>query len=223
MKIAISDIHGCIKTFKALLSKLGFSKNDTLFLLGDYIDRGPDSKGVIDYIWELQSENYDVRCLRGNHDQMMLDALFSMKWQRTWLHNGGWTTIESFDAKLLSEIPIQYFNFFKEMPYYFEEDEYLLVHAGLNFMEDDPLSDKEAMLWERNWDHKIDKEWLGNRIIIHGHTPIKKFKIEHSLLTLEETPVINIDNGCVYDRGELNNLCAFDMTNRKLYFQANVD
>jgi len=49
-KFAISDIHGCAKTFKALLKKINFSKEDELYLLGDYIDRGPDSKGVIDYI-----------------------------------------------------------------------------------------------------------------------------------------------------------------------------
>ena len=52
-KYAISDIHGCLKTFKALLTKLDFSKQDELYLLGDYIDRGPDSKGVIDYIWNF--------------------------------------------------------------------------------------------------------------------------------------------------------------------------
>ncbi|MFT5168289.1 MAG: serine/threonine protein phosphatase 1, partial [Saprospiraceae bacterium] len=60
---AISDIHGCAKTFKALLEQISFSKEDVLYLLGDYVDRGPDSKGVIDHIWQLQSEGYTVFCL----------------------------------------------------------------------------------------------------------------------------------------------------------------
>ena len=55
-KIVISDIHGCLNSFKALLYKIVYSKRDELYLLGDFIDRGPDSKGVIDYIWKLQIE-----------------------------------------------------------------------------------------------------------------------------------------------------------------------
>ncbi len=67
-KLAIGDIHGCNKTFKALLDQINLSKDDELTLLGDYIDRGPDSKGVIDTIINLQSSGYQVRALRGNHD-----------------------------------------------------------------------------------------------------------------------------------------------------------
>ncbi|MCC6412552.1 MAG: metallophosphoesterase, partial [Saprospiraceae bacterium] len=63
-KYAISDIHGCNKTFLALLENLDFSKADELYLLGDYVDRGPDSKGVFDTIFRLQSEGYKVQCLR---------------------------------------------------------------------------------------------------------------------------------------------------------------
>ena len=95
-KIAISDIHGCCKTFKALLNKIKFNSNDELYLLGDYIDRGPDSKGVIDYIWQLQKEGYQVNCLRGNHEQMMLRAAFVENKLDHWMRNGGETTLFSF-------------------------------------------------------------------------------------------------------------------------------
>ena len=64
-KFAISDIHGCLKSFEALLDKIQLSTSDELYILGDYIDRGPDSKGVIDYIWKLEQEGYAVKCLRG--------------------------------------------------------------------------------------------------------------------------------------------------------------
>jgi serine/threonine protein phosphatase 1 len=90
-KFAISDIHGCNRTFNEVLQKTGLNKDDQLFLLGDYIDRGPDSKGVIDTIFNLQNEGYQVHCLRGNHEQMLMDA-----WQkndfhytRRWLMHGG--------------------------------------------------------------------------------------------------------------------------------------
>lgn len=66
---AITDLHGCARTFRALLDKIRFSKEDELYLLGDYINRGPDSKGVIDHILELRESGHTVHCLRGNHQR----------------------------------------------------------------------------------------------------------------------------------------------------------
>ena len=68
-RFAISDIHGCAKTFEALLDRIALSTQGELYLLGDYLDRGPDSKGVLDLIFRLQREGYAVHCLRGNHEQ----------------------------------------------------------------------------------------------------------------------------------------------------------
>ena len=63
-QIAISDIHGCARTFKKLvLEKVVLDKQDTLFLLGDYINKGPDSKGVLDFIFELKNSGFNVQCL----------------------------------------------------------------------------------------------------------------------------------------------------------------
>ena len=70
-KFAISDIHGCAKNFKALLDRISLSLGDELYLLGDYIDRGPDSKGVIDHVWQLQKTGHTVHCLCGNHEQRL--------------------------------------------------------------------------------------------------------------------------------------------------------
>ena len=94
-RFAISDIHGCIKTFKTLVDRIEFSKEDTLYLLGDYIDRGPDSKGVIDHIWKIQEEGYRVHCLRGNHEQMLLEELKNIKF---W-YQGEPAMLKSFNAK----------------------------------------------------------------------------------------------------------------------------
>lgn len=223
-KIAISDIHGCCKTFKALLHKIEFSQEDELYLLGDYIDRGADSKGVIDYIWQLQKEGYKVNCLRGNHEQMMLRASRMEEKVGHWLRNGGNTTLYSFGAINIGDIPSEYLKWMWELPYYFLVDKYILVHAGLNFQKESPLSERYDILWIRRWYEHIDKDWLNGATIIHGHTTMRKAKIEEMLLDIENTPVLDIDNGCVFKDSEgKGRLCAFDLGNRQLYFQENID
>ena len=72
MKYVISDIHGCIRTFEALLKMLHFSISDELYLLGDYIDRGPDSKSVLDLILSMRNKGYKIAALRGNHEELLL-------------------------------------------------------------------------------------------------------------------------------------------------------
>ena len=103
-RFAITDIHGCAQTFKALLNRISFSKDDVLYLLGDYIDRGPDSRGVIDHIWKLQKEGYQVHCLRGNHEQMLLDEVAS---KNVW-YKGEHATLQSFNANSNKDIPKAY-------------------------------------------------------------------------------------------------------------------
>lgn len=218
MQYAISDIHGCLKTFQALLKALQFSKKDRLFLLGDYIDRGSDSKGVIDYIWHLQAQGYTVQCLKGNHEQMMLDARHDMSKQRMWLMNGGIATSASFGANHLSDIPKKYFHWMEELPHYLEVDHYILVHAGLNFDVGSPLDHKHSMLWIRNWYHQINYDWLNGRIIIHGHTPTMKTVIQQRAKDLDLQPALVIDNGCVFDRPGFGTLAAYSLDEQSLYF-----
>lgn len=218
-RFAISDIHGCLKTFKALLKQISFSKSDELYLLGDYIDRGPDSKGVIDYIWQLQSKGFQVHCLKGNHEQMMLDSFSNLKSQRNWLMHGGWTTIESFKVQNLHEISRKYIHWLKELAHFKEIKGYILVHAGLNMDFKNPLEDQVSMLWIRNWYQNINKDWLRNRVIVHGHTPVPQAVIENSLKNLATTPAIDIDGGCVFVDDKYQKLCAFDLDDQKLYFQ----
>lgn len=228
-KFAISDIHGCNKTFLALLEKIQFSTADELYLLGDYIDRGPDSKGVIDSIFTLQQAGYQVHCLMGNHELMMLKAFAEEdeddQQMNLWLRNGGAATIQSFatsDGK--PDIPDVYFQFIENLKFYIETGDYILVHAGLNFKQMNPLSDEISMLWIRDWYDHIDREWLNGRIIVHGHTPIGFKNIENQLDTLLGKPVVNIDAGCVYKgrAPEFGYLCAFDLTERVLHFQEHI-
>lgn len=225
-KIAISDIHGCCKTFRKLVeSTLCLHLEDELYLLGDYIDRGPDSKGVLDYILELKDKGYYIRTLTGNHELMLLgnktQATSFPAWESI---NGGALTLKSFGVKYIDDIPALYWDFFNNLEFYISLDHYLLVHAGFNFELDNIFSDTNAMAWIRSWYSSFDKIKAQNKIIIHGHTPIGKKYILNSLKNLYIYPILNIDNGCFRTNNEgMRQLCAFDMTNGKLYFERNID
>src|SRR5678815_3715272 len=190
---AIGDLHGCSKTFRKLVTEgIRLEKMDELFCLGDYVDRGPDSKGVIDYIFELREQGFTVHTLRGNHDQMMMDAQKNSDSFKDWLRNGGNTTLQSFHVESYDELDSKYKRFFYETQYYIETGKYILVHAGLNFRYDNPFEDKHAMMWIRGF--SVDEKKLGGRVIVHGHTPIPWEIIQAQ----NGQQVIDIDGGCVY-------------------------
>jgi len=192
-RFAIGDIHGCSKTFRKLvLDTIQFQKEDELYCLGDYVDRGPDSKGVIDFILELRERGFNVHALRGNHDQMMMDSGVDVSRFIDWTKNGGLTTLDSFDIRNYSQMESKYKTFFYNTSFYFESGKYILVHAGLNFNVDDPFADTESMMWIRKF--KVDENILGDRIIVHGHTPMTWGTIQHQ----RGQNVIDIDGGCVY-------------------------
>lgn len=224
-KICISDIHGCVATCKALLEQLQFTKEDTLYLLGDYIDRGPDSKGVIDYIKELQEQQYQVVALRGNHEQMLINDHMA-ETKRGWHDMGDEALLKSFGLKNLKLLPLSYIDFCNTLPYYHIDDDFIAVHAGINCTHDRPLEHSEELLWIRNWYETINYDWLGDKIIIHGHTPFTKYEIEAQFQELGQTQVLNIDCGAFMSQQKeagLGHLCAFDVTHQKLYFQENID
>lgn len=221
----ITDIHGCSKTLEALLGRIGYNREDTLYLLGDYIDRGPDSKGVLDLVMQLKQTKHEIHCLLGNHEIMMLHALQqptsqeAIHWKR---FNGGEDTLRSFGAVTVKDIDSQYIDFMLGMAHYLEVDRYILVHAGLNLSIADPFSDKNAMLWIRG-DNTLNKKWLGDRVIVHGHTPQGKSQIEKNVKKMNQHPIVGIDSGCVYPRGEYHHLCALELHSHELVFQKNID
>lgn len=224
-KFAISDIHGCAKSFRALVQKkIDLGPKDELYLLGDYIDRGPDSKDVIDFIIELKNAGFKVHCLRGNHEDMMLSALNSKKDLDLWVYNGGGATLKSFRAQGVDQISVKYINLIKEFDFYLEVDNFLLVHAGLNFRQKDPLTINKDMLWIRYWTDRINKRWLGNRKIIYGHTPITETQIRADAAIIDKLQFLNIDCGCYYShKQDKGKLCAFELKSQQLYFQENIE
>jgi len=224
-RYAITDIHGCAKTFRTLIRDvIKLQLEDVLFLLGDYVDRGPDSKGVLDFIFDLQDQGFQVHCLKGNHEEMMLQSLTHEAQYMNWLKHGGRETLKSFGVHEIQEVPAPYFEFIRKLPHYEQMDDYILVHAGLNFRIGDPLSDPTSMLWIRPWDVDVDHQWLNGRIILHGHTPVDQQIIEYQLENAETNSLIDLDNGCfrTEDPGK-GQLCAFNLDTRELFFQANLD
>jgi serine/threonine protein phosphatase 1 len=215
---AIGDIHGCSKTFKKLLlDKIKVNKSDTLYCVGDYIDRGEDSKGVVDLILDLRTEGYTIHTLRGNHEQMLLDSITDEFETDAWLKNGGSATLRSFGIQSLRELQAIYLSFFEETKYYCKVENYIIVHAGLNFNKKDILADKDAMLWARYFDPV--QPALEDQVLIHGHTP----KPLDYILN-QKGNCLDIDGGCVYTKKKnMGKLVAYDLDEKKYIVQNNCE
>jgi len=231
----IPDIHGYSKTLKALLEEqIRPTRNDIIYFLGDYIDRGPDSKGVIDYIIGLQNDNYTIHTLLGNHEDYLirtydnesvkknfLGITYQNNLKKEWFKYGGKETLKSFQVSDVHEIPEKYISWMRKLTYYIQLDTFLLVHAGFNFNLDDPFQDKASMLWIKEF--KVDKKKAGNRKVVHGHVPVSLDFIE-LLRTSKTFSFIDIDNG-IYMPGKegFGNLVALELTTMEIRVQHNVD
>ena len=218
-RFVIPDVHGCLQTLHKLIEDvIRLERMDTVYLLGDLIDRGPDSKGVIDYILTLREKGFRPVALRGNHEQMLIDACHDQNSYCTWKLNGGAATLESFDVNIPDKIPMKYRRFFESLPFYIELPEIILVHASINCAAEDPFSDHDAMLWRRS--SPLDNSRLGGRKMISGHTPCSRSDIIESL----SSEHITLDNGCVYtDRNGLGSLSVIELGTMKVSFLENCE
>jgi serine/threonine protein phosphatase 1 len=189
---AIGDIHGCYDRLKALVGKIpiDFSR-DTLLFIGDYIDRGPHSAEVVDYLIQLKKRVKEVIFLKGNHEDM-LDKFLSGDDRFTYLLNGGQQTLDSYLKKPVQSesfpIPSDHIEFFKSLRLYYETEEFIFVHAGLRPRTPLETQSTEDLLWIR--DNFISTKYDFGKRVIFGHTPLKK--------PLVEPNKIGIDTGAVY-------------------------
>ena len=213
---AIGDIHGCFDSLKELIeTEILLQKNDTLVLLGDYIDRGDKSKEVVDFVIELMEEGYDIVPLMGNHEVMLLDAYENEKSISIWIQNGGAETLKSFEISSLKTIELKYIEFFKKLKYYYSSGDFLFVHAGFTNNVVNPFTDFYSMLWKCK--ESYTNPLLVNKTIIHGHNPISISKCEDRILSLLD--VIDIDTGCVYkDKEGFGRLTAYECNTRRILF-----
>lgn len=215
--IAIGDIHGCAATVKALIEELKPFYDRTFVFVGDYIDRGPDSQGVVEFLLDFRKE---VNCvfLRGNHEQMMLDALGGGD-RQLWLMNGGRTTIHSYENDGQQfDLPSDHMQFYEETALYYDTENYFFVHAGLSPVKTikESLKDKNQMqdfLWIRSHLNVFKKPW--EKTVVFGHTPRPH--------PVHKSKMIGIDTGCVYDRQGYRKLTAVRLPEEKFVEHPCID
>ena len=148
----------------------------------------------------------------------MLNSVNDEKSFLHWTKNGGDKALASFKIDSINKLKPVYRNFIKRTKFYIKTKDFMLVHAGLNFTIENPLADKDAMLWIRNF--TINKEYLNGKILIHGHTPITR----DQLISQKFESPINLDGGCVYkDRIGFGSLFALNFHDRKLIEVKSID
>ncbi|MCD4732092.1 MAG: serine/threonine protein phosphatase [Bacteroidales bacterium] len=212
---AIGDIHGCFESFRELVeSKINLQVNDKLILLGDYIDRGSQSKAVVDYIIKLQHKGFDIIPLMGNHESMLLDAIINGERLSIWIYNGGSKTLESFSIKSLKDLDSIYIDFFKGLRFYYAYKNFLFVHAGFNDETDNPFGDQYSMIWQCR--EKYLNPALIDKIIIHGHCLVTVANCKKRVQANHQ--VIDLDTGCVFsDMVGYGSLTALELNTMQLY------
>lgn len=225
----IGDTHGCLLTLRHLVEDIiGFTKDDSLYLLGDYIDRGPFSAQLLDYLINLIDDGYSIIPLRGNHEQMMLDAAVSGSNLLLWIQNLGSTTISSYkelfgqDFTFPSCVPKQHIEFLSKLEYYkLVKEKFILVHGGLNYYAENAFDDLQAILWSRP--ESVPNTFLPNYTIIYGHTPTPLKTISQRIK--DKSRLLPLDAGCVY-KGKMAGcgyLAALDLDEMSLLFCENID
>jgi serine/threonine protein phosphatase 1 len=192
LTFAIGDIHGCHRALLQLLhlcSESAAGKPHRLVFIGDYIDRGPDSRSVIQTVRAVQRVQGDVICLMGNHEDLLLDALDSRDASH-WLYNGGDATLASYGIRDPARLPGDDIAWLMSLRLSFDDGKRFFAHAGVD--PDYPLDrqPREALLWIREHFHRARNDY--GRLIVHGHTPLLDARPE-----IRDNRV-NIDTGCVY-------------------------
>lgn len=189
---AVGDIHGRADLLDQLLEKivrdcLAVPVTRSLVFVGDYVDRGPDSRGVIERLLQ-PTEGFETHFLRGNHDQAMLDFLDNPMSYRVWRRFGAAATLSSYGVEpppdndeaeisrahdeLLDNLPQAHIDFLRNLASYVQIDDYHFVHAGVRpgvSLEEQSLED---MMWIR--DEFLNCEEGFGKVIVHGHTPTER-------------------------------------------------
>jgi len=214
----IGDIHGCLDELACLVDGLPLERSDRLIFLGDYIDRGPNSKGVVSYLIELQRHAaQEIIFLKGNHEDMFLSYLgLPGRHGDMFLYNGGGPTLASYaisprshPSEALASVPPSHLEFFRQLRMYYVAPPFFCVHAGVDPDKMLEEQDEEEMLWIR--DQFILSRHALPYTVLFGHTPQEEvmfhlpYKVgldtglvygnKLSCLELEEKVLFQIDRG----------------------------
>jgi serine/threonine protein phosphatase 1 len=211
---AVGDIHGCSDEPALLIRHLeqaeGLSDDDLLIFVGDFIDRGPDTKGVIDLMLDVKRRFPRTRFLKGNHEDMLLDFLgFGGRLGQAFLYNGGLETIQSYGIsvfaapeEMVSAFPPEHFKFLNELESIVRAGSFLFAHAGLNPLRDLNAQNDSDVFWIR--DEFIGSVHSFGATVVFGHTP-------HQEIVLHLPFKIGIDTGLVFG----NKLTCLEVTTGK--------
>ncbi len=189
---AVGDIHGCFDKLVALMGIIDIDfQNDILLFVGDYVDRGPSSREVVDYLIELGRREERVVFLKGNHEYLFQGHLEG-KESYIFLANGGDATLESYAKGAPGgggfPVPLHHLRFFENLSLYYETEDHIFVHGGLKPGLPLEKQGEKDMLWIR--DEFIHSDHDFGKRVVFGHTPFRE------PLVLENK--IGIDTGAVY-------------------------
>ena len=167
MRLVIGDIHGCLKSLETMLEVAAPSREDLLVTLGDYVDRGPDSKGVIDRLLKLK-ETHNLVHLMGNHEIQMIRALETRHDRERFLSGlcGGQDTLDSYGGGF-GDVPEEHWEFMQSAGLYHELDEHILVHAGVEAHLPVGAQDQETYYYQRFHSQKPHES---GKTVVCGHT-----------------------------------------------------
>jgi len=225
---AIGDIHGRADLLSELLVELRAdaaaapsSMRRIIVFLGDYIDRGPDSGKVIDLILDLgKGEEFEVRALKGNHEEALLTFLKDPTGGAAWIQHGGAETLGAYGVavprlrtdmegwaeardQLVLAMPQSHLAFFQSLDIVFELGDYFFVHAGVRPHIPLDQQSEHDLLWIREEFLDASPSW--RKVIVHGHTPMP----EPVLSPLR----IGLDTGA-YATGRLSAIRLVDIDRR---------
>lgn len=205
---AIGDVHGCADELEELLSMLPLNSDSTVVMLGDYIDRGPYSRRVIEILIEWKTK-HNIVTLSGNHEEMLREFLDGSNPQRVarFILNGGSSTLADFaDDHGEWVIPSSHLKFLDELQLWYETDDHFFVHAGvpdISLKELDAVRDRDELLWIRRAFIGNSRRW--EKRIVHGHTPVNAVEVSASR--------INVDTACAYG----GFLTAIELPSHRIY------
>jgi len=206
---AVGDIHGSFDKLEAMMDVLPWDRDagDLLLFIGDYVDRGPRSRDVVELLVQLKRAGGNFAFLKGNHEKMLLDFYVEQKDQMLYVANGGAETIASYVEGAIGRkafvLPEDHLEFLLSLKLYHETEDYIFVHAGLRDGIPLPEQNEEDLLWIREEFIYSAYDWT--KRVIFGHTAL-------------ETPFvtpgkIGIDTGAVYG----NKLTAVELPAMKFY------
>jgi len=219
--LVIGDVHGKLALLNRLIQEAGYQAGeDRLVFIGDLVDRGEDSRGVVERVVKLQHESPDqVVIIKGNHEAMMQAALSQppdAQQAELWFYNGGVETLQSYaDEQGGINLPTEHYEFLSSLPTWHEDEHAIYVHASLaeaddgSFLHPSESPDSPELLWARN--RRFFSEYKG-KTVVFGHTITGMIFGEHGKVWLRES-LVGVDTGA-YLTGVLS---AIELPSRRVY------